>query len=59
VLTLWEQGLRATGGALVPEKSFWYLIDFQWQGSKWRYAAYATELGELLMKDNTQWEKPI
>jgi hypothetical protein len=28
----WEGGLKATGGALVPEKSYWYLIDFtaQW-----------------------------
>jgi hypothetical protein len=24
----WEGGLRATGGALEPEKSFWYLIRF-------------------------------
>ncbi len=58
-LTLWEQGLRATGRALIPEKSFWYLIDFQWQGCKWKYASYATEPGELLMKDHTQWEKII
>jgi len=58
-LTLWEQGLHATGAALVPEKSFWYLINFWWQGCKWRYATYATELGELLMIDHTQCEKPI
>jgi len=59
VLALWEQGLHATGGSLVPQKSFWYLIDFQWQGCEWRYAVYATEPGELLMKHHTQWEKPI
>jgi len=58
-LSLWEQGLCAMGGALVPEKSFWYLIDFRWQGSKWKYAKYKTEPGELLMKDHTQQEKPI
>jgi hypothetical protein len=34
----WEGGLKATGGALVPEKSNWYLIDFVWKGEKWRYA---------------------
>jgi hypothetical protein len=34
----WEGGLKATGGALVPEKSYWYLIDFVWTGEKWRYA---------------------
>jgi hypothetical protein len=27
-LDQWEGGLKATGGALVPEKSYWYLIDF-------------------------------
>jgi len=58
-LSLWEQGLCTMGGALVPEKSFWYLIDFRWQGSKWKYTTYETEPGELLMKDHTQQEKPI
>jgi hypothetical protein len=28
-LDLWEGGIRATGGAIVPEKSHWYLIDFK------------------------------
>jgi hypothetical protein len=33
----WEGGLKATGGAIVPEKTFWYLIDFTWNGGEWRY----------------------
>jgi len=33
----WEALLSATGGALVPEKCFWYLISFEFHGSKWRY----------------------
>jgi len=28
-LNLWNNGLRATGRALVPAKSFWYAIDFR------------------------------
>ncbi|CAJ1934887.1 unnamed protein product [Cylindrotheca closterium] len=28
--TLWSRGFRATGGAINPEKSFWWLIDFEW-----------------------------
>ncbi len=36
-LDLWEGGLHATGGALVPEKSHWYLVDFRWTGSNWKY----------------------
>jgi len=58
VLSLWEQGLQATGSALVPKKSFWYLIDFRWQGCKWRFVSYATKPGQLLMKDHTQQENP-
>ena len=34
----WEGGIRATGGAIVPEKSHWYLVDFKWQNDIWRYA---------------------
>jgi hypothetical protein len=33
----WEGGLRATVGALVPTKSHWYLIDFEWTGKLWKY----------------------
>ena len=29
-LDMWEGGLWATGWALVPSKSYWYLIDFKW-----------------------------
>ena len=50
-LTAWEGGLRATGGAIVPEKSHWYLIDFVWKDGTWRYATLAeTNLG-LTVKD--------
>jgi hypothetical protein len=38
VIDHWEAGLRCTGGALVPSKSFWYLIDFWFNGSKWIYS---------------------
>jgi len=30
-LQLWHGLLQATGGNLVPEKCFWYLIDFRWE----------------------------
>jgi len=33
-LNLWNSGLSATGGALVPEKSFWYSIDFKWSSGR-------------------------
>ena len=29
VVDRWEGSVRATGGALVPSKSYWYLLDFK------------------------------
>jgi hypothetical protein len=31
----WEFSLKATCGALVPEKTAWWLVSFQWSGSSW------------------------
>jgi len=33
----WEGCLGASGGALSPSKSCWYLIDYKWMGDKWVY----------------------
>jgi hypothetical protein len=38
-LNTWEGGLWETGGAIVPEKSFWYLADFKWSSGNWRYCS--------------------
>ena len=43
-LDLWEGLLKVTGGALVPAKSFWYLIDFQWMEDRWHYATWKLAL---------------
>jgi len=37
VVTHWEGLLWATGGTLVPDKCFWYLIDFKCINHKWVY----------------------
>jgi hypothetical protein len=47
VVDHWEGGLRATGGALVADKSYWYLIDFEWKGNKWKYRKTASMPGEI------------
>ena len=54
-LDRWAGGLRATGGALVPQKSYWYLIDFHWTGTEWRYKTITETPGDLtlLNKDQT------
>ena len=37
--TFWAGGIRATGGAINPEKSFWWLIDLEWdpRTGKWKF----------------------
>jgi hypothetical protein len=47
VVDHWEGGLRATGGALVADKSYWYLIDFEWKGNKWKYRKKDAMPGEI------------
>jgi len=36
-VSLWHGLLKATGGDLVPEKCFWYLIDFQFEHHQWKF----------------------
>ena len=51
VIDHWEGGLRATGGAIVPKKSYWYLIDWIWEKGKWRYAQINDIPGNLTIRD--------
>ena len=37
-VNLWEGGIRATGGAIATDKSYWYPIHFIWKAGKWRLA---------------------
>jgi hypothetical protein len=50
VVDHWEGGLKATGGALVPAKSYWYLIDFIWDGKKWAYATKEDVPGDISIR---------
>jgi hypothetical protein len=36
-IVAWEAGICATGSAIVPEKSHWYLVTYRWQNGRWRY----------------------
>ena len=50
-LNMWEGGLRASGGALVPEKSHWYLIKFCWDSEGcMRYATCNDEPATLSVR---------
>jgi len=55
----WQGLLRATGGALVPAKCFWYLIDFQWSNSKWVYQSATQFPGEVNIYDDSLHRVPI
>jgi len=52
-LTMWQGLLRETGGELVPEKFFWYLIDFKWSNKQWRYKTTSQLPGQLSMEQYT------
>ena len=58
-LDLWEGGLRATGGAIVPEKSHWYLIDFKWEQGRWSYVTESDAPGEISVRDFEGNEKQL
>lgn len=47
----WEGGIRATGGALDPNKTHWYLMDFTWKNELWKYAL-KDDTNELTMLDS-------
>ena len=51
VVHTWEGGLRASGGALVPAKSYWYLIHFKFHNNKWSYVSIADTPGNLSIRD--------
>ena len=53
-VTAWQGGIRATGGAIVPEKSHWYLIDFVWTHGHWRYATEAETPAQSSVQDRTR-----
>jgi len=47
----WEKGLKITGGAIVPDKTFWYLIDFKWVNGDWSYKTIAETPATLFVND--------
>ena len=56
LVTQWEGGIWATGGSIVPEKSFWSLIDFTWKQGKWKYKKIKDTPWDIYVLDNhRQW----
>jgi len=48
----WVEAMWATGAALRPEKCWWCLIDFVWEGSQWRYKYYDETDAILQVRDD-------
>ena len=51
VLYRWVGGPITTGGAILAEKSFCYLIDFKRTGSSWEYQSLEDPPGEFTIKN--------
>ncbi len=51
--------MKATGGALGPEKSYWYLISFQWSGGRWSYAPVNNTPATIYMNDINNVRKAV
>ncbi len=50
-VTHWEGLLQASRGALVPEKCFWYLVQFKWSKNAWRYCTKAENKANIKVSD--------
>jgi hypothetical protein len=55
----WESSLKATCGALVPEKTAWWLVSFKWTGTSWSYASTQDSPGDLYVNDISSNRKTI
>ncbi|MGL5936571.1 MAG: endonuclease/exonuclease/phosphatase family protein [Cetobacterium sp.] len=52
-LSLWENMLHATGGALAPEKSYWYLVEVARKKGKWTYQREKDHPFDLFLAEGT------
>jgi hypothetical protein len=58
-LTLWEGMLHATGGALAPEKSYWYLVEVIRSKGKWTYVRESQQPFDLYLQNGTFQNKRL
>jgi hypothetical protein len=58
-LDIWEEGLWATGGLLVPDKSNWYAVRHQWINNSWRISKLEHCLGTLVMHSHLHNPQPV
>ena len=56
VVSTWVRNLMTTGGAIVPDKSYWYPIDFVWKKGEWKYKAANETEAEITIPDPVSGE---
>ena len=55
----WEGLLRATGGALQLDKSYWYMIDCKHIGNRWVYRSIDQLPGLITVKVSDDSRQPL
>jgi hypothetical protein len=55
----WENSLNATCGAVVPEKTVWWLVSSKLESNSWKYASIQDSPGELFINDISDTRKSI
>ena len=58
-LHLWEGFIRASGGAIRPNKSHWYLIDFEWEDGQWYYKEAMPQDPTLIVRNHQGIYEPV
>ena len=58
-LDRWTGVLTVMGGKLAPQKSWYYLIDFVWTGTKWRYISIVEMPAEFMLIDKDGNRYPL
>ena len=54
VLDFWDGALRASGGAIAHDKSYWHLVDFKHTSYGWDYKTKADVPGELILPEGDE-----
>ena len=58
LLIAWEKSAKVTGGALAPDKCWWYMIEYEEYKNTWRYKDQE-DLETLCILDENNVSKPI
>ena len=58
-LDSWVGYLSCAGGTINPEKSYWYLVDYLWTGTQWRYRSAQEMPGEVTTPNLEGEIKPL